>query len=155
MKIKQLFCIFLCFALLAVCAGCSGRSEDPDNGQKIAEETQVDVDLTKLSSTMVYSEVYNMMTTPEKYIGKVVKMSGKFSVYHDAKTDKNYFAVLISDATACCSQGIEFVWNGNHSYPEDYPALGKNITVTGVFGTYKEGSQTYCQLTSDKVEFQK
>ena len=31
-----------------------------------------DVDLTNLSSTMVYSEVYNMMSTPENYIGKTV-----------------------------------------------------------------------------------
>ena len=36
----------------------------------------IDVDLTKLSSTMVYSEVYNMMYTPDDYIGKTVKMKG-------------------------------------------------------------------------------
>ena len=29
-----------------------------------------------LSSTMVYSEVYNMMVDPESYIGKTVKMDG-------------------------------------------------------------------------------
>ena len=39
----------------------------------------VDVDLTKLSSTMVYSEVYNMMSSPESYMGKRVRMKGSFA----------------------------------------------------------------------------
>ena len=30
----------------------------------------VDLDLTKLSATMVYSEIYNMMVSPDKYVGK-------------------------------------------------------------------------------------
>ena len=59
----------------------------------------IDVDLTALSSTMVYSEVYNMMTSPEDYIGKTVKMKGMYSVYHDESTDKYYFACIIKDAT--------------------------------------------------------
>ena len=59
----------------------------------------VDVDLTKLSSTFVYSEVYNMVTNPGDYIGKTVKMKGMYSVYHDESTDKYYFACIIKDAT--------------------------------------------------------
>ena len=59
----------------------------------------IDVDLTALSSTMVYSEVYNMMTSPEDYIGKTVKMKGMYSVYHDESTDKYCFACIIKDAT--------------------------------------------------------
>ena len=39
----------------------------------------IDVDLTALSSTMVYAEVYNMITAPEQYRGKVVKMEGLFA----------------------------------------------------------------------------
>ena len=39
---------------------------------------RVDVDLTRLSSTMIYSEVYNMILTPENYIGKSVKMQLKY-----------------------------------------------------------------------------
>ncbi|MBE6877387.1 MAG: hypothetical protein E7496_11845 [Ruminococcus sp.] len=105
-----------------------------------------DVDLTVLSSTMVYSQVADMMYTPEKYDGKIIKASGLFSVYHDDSQDKNYYAVLIQDATACCAQGIEFVWKGEHSYPEDYPEVGQEITVMGTFGTYEEDGATYTQL---------
>ena len=105
-----------------------------------------DVDLTTLSSTMVYAEVYDMMVTPEKYIGKTVKMNGTYNLYHDDTTDKNYFACIIADATACCSQGIEFILTDAYSYPDDYPPNGAPICVAGVFDTYKEGDRTYCTL---------
>ncbi|MBR1736522.1 MAG: hypothetical protein IJ736_05845, partial [Firmicutes bacterium] len=44
---------------------------------------KIDVDLTAMSSTIVYSEVYNMMYEPNEYIGKTIKMKGVFKTYHD------------------------------------------------------------------------
>jgi len=106
-----------------------------------------DVDLTVLSATMVYGEVYNMMVYPEDYIGRTVTMAGSMSVYHDETTDKYYYACIIQDATACCAQGIEFVLDGDLSRPEDYPEAGSDVTVRGVFDTYEEDGATYCRLT--------
>ncbi len=106
----------------------------------------IDVDLTVLSSTMVYSEVYNMMSSPEDYIGKTVKMKGAFTYYHDEASDRYYFACLIADAAACCSQGLEFVLAGDAVFPRDYPDVGKTISVVGVFDTYAEGEYRYCTL---------
>ena len=111
----------------------------------------IDVDLTVLSSTMVYSEVYSMMVLPGNYVGKTVKMNGVFASYHDEASDKYYFACVISDATACCSQGIEFVLTGEYSYPEDYPEEGGEICVIGTFDTYQEGDYTYCTLRNAKM----
>ncbi len=111
----------------------------------------IDVDLTALSSTMVYSEVYNMMISPEEYIGKTVKMCGIFASYHDESADKYYFACIISDATACCSQGIEFVLTDEYSYPDDYPEEGEDVCVVGVFNTYQEGDSTYCTLRNAQL----
>lgn len=112
----------------------------------------VDVDLTKLSSTMVYSEVYNMMYTPENYIGKTVKMSGMFVAYTNQDESQYYPAVIIADATACCSQGLEFVLEGNPSYPEGYSEMETEITVVGTFETYVEDGNTYCRLKNAKIE---
>ena len=106
----------------------------------------VDVDLTVLSSTMVYSEVYNIMISPDDYKGKVVKMKGQFVPYYDESTGNYYFACFISDATACCSQGIEFILTDEYSYPEDYPQEGDTICVVGTFDTYMEGENMYCTL---------
>ena len=112
----------------------------------------IDIDLTALSSTMVYSEVYNMMCEPEKYVGKTIKISGLFSAYHDQGTGQDYFACTIQDATACCAQGMEFVLSDDYKYPDDYPKEGGIITVVGTFETYMEGSQTYCTLKNAKLE---
>lgn len=124
-------------------------SESP---QANAADRKIDVDLTQLSSTMVYAEVYNMMTTPEAYIGKTVKMDGTFAYYHDKTTDQYYFACLIQDATACCSQGIEFVLADDHTFPDDYPEAGTDICVIGIFDTYQEGSNTYCTLRNARLQ---
>ena len=105
-----------------------------------------DVDLTKLSSTLVYSEVYNMMSKPEDYIGKVIKMKGQYTVYHDDQTDMNYYACIIQDATACCAQGMEFVLTEDYHYPEDYPEEGQEIAVVGIYDTYMEGDYKFCTL---------
>ena len=103
----------------------------------------IDVDLTSKSANMVYTEVYNMMVTPEKYIGKTVKMKGTFAQYHDEAADKY--------SMACCSQGMEFVLNKKYKFPKDYPKEGDKICVIGVFQTYKEGKDTYCTLTNARI----
>ena len=112
----------------------------------------VDVDLTKMSATMVYSEVYNMMVVPDDYLGKTVRMSGQFQVYEGE--GRNYYVVLIADATACCQQGMEFVLAGDYSWPDDYPAAGTEVTVTGVFDTYYEGEyMRFCQLIDAQMTY--
>lgn len=112
----------------------------------------VDIDLTKLDSNMVYAQVYDMVNNGDDYLGKTVKAKGPFSYFQE--TDgREFFAVLISDATACCSQGIEFVLDGDHSYPADYPSIGTEITVVGKFNYYKEdGYYTYVQLLDAQME---
>ncbi len=102
---------------------------------------QVDVDLSVMSTTMIYSEVYNMMTNPKDYIGKTIKMNGTCATYHDEQTDKDYYACIVKDATACCSQGIEFELE-----QPDYPKPDEEITVIGTFQTYVEAGNMFCVL---------
>ena len=108
-------------------------------------DPSVDIDLTAMSATMVYGQVYDMAYAPDSYIGKTVKVSGPFAVYHDETDGQDYFAVLITDAAACCAQGMEFDWEG-HTFPEDYPGEGSIITVSGTFSTYEDNGTTYCRL---------
>lgn len=123
-----------------------------------SESAGIDIDLTALSSTMVYSEVYNMMVTPENYIGKTVKMRGQLEIAQPLDADGNpdpqriYFSCVIADATACCAQGIEFVLAGEHKYPEDYPQPGAEITVSGTFRTYEEDGYIYGQLYDAEMQ---
>ena len=147
---KKIFCILLTAVLLFCAAGCGASTAAPAESttEKVAA---VDVDLTHLSSTMVYSEVYNMLSAPETYIGKTVMAQGPFAVYQNEETGERFFAVRIEDATACCAQGLEFVWAGEHSYPEDYPAVGTEIRISGTFNTYMDGDQQYCHLENAQM----
>ena len=95
---------------------------------------------------MVYSEVYAMMTEPENYIGKTVKMHGNFATQE--YNGQRLYACIVQDATACCAQGLEFEPESTLSYPDDYPEPGTEITVTGTFDSYKEevDGNTYIYL---------
>ena len=149
---KRFISILIVTAMLTFAlVGCTdttdnGVTPSSSSSSSSAQASAVDIDLTVLSSTMVYSEVYNMMTDPESYIGKTIKAKGPFSYYYAEEAQKYYFAVIIADATACCSQGLEFVLEGDYTYPDDYPEVGEEITIEGVFNTYYEGTYLYCQL---------
>jgi hypothetical protein len=112
----------------------------------------IDIDLTVLSSTVVYSEVFNMMTLSENYVGKKIRMRGTYNHFHDESTGNDYFACIIADATACCAQGIEFELLDEYAYPDDYPEDFDEITVVGVFDTYMEDDYEYCTLRSAVLE---
>lgn len=133
-------------------AGHGAKKEDVENKPDLSTTEGVDVDLTLLSSTLVYAEVYNMMYYPEDYVGKIIKMKGSFNVYTDTEKGIDYLAVLVADATACCQQGLEFTWEG-HKYPEDYPKMGTEMTVTGEVELYEEDGFMYLRIIADSVEF--
>ena len=118
---------------------------------------KVDVDLTVLSSTMVYAEVYNMLyNDPESYLGKTVRARGEFSIYQLVvdgvlQPDPVAYACIIADAAACCAEGMEFVPEGDLTYPEDYPELGAEITVIGEFQSYEENGMTWYHLVNARL----
>lgn len=111
----------------------------------------IDIDLTVMSATMVYSEVYNMLLYPENYVGKTVKMEGAYSYYYDDEMNCYYYGCIIKDATACCAQGLEFVPGDKYVFPDDFPNEGENVVVVGVFDTYEEGDYYYCTLRNAEL----
>ena len=129
--------------------GKSSKSKSKTKGNKI------DVDLNNLNANVVYSQVFLMMTEPDKFIGKRIRMSGQFNVYAAEEGNPSgvteYYAIIIADAQACCQQGIEFVWPG-HTYPEGFPEVKSNASVTGIFEVYEENGKKYCRLIADTVE---
>jgi translation initiation factor 1 (eIF-1/SUI1) len=119
---------------------------------EIEGSSEVDVDLTSLSSTMVYAEVYNMMINPEEYIGKTIKISGQYYASWFEETEQYYHGVIISDATACCSEGLEFIWDDNtHTYPDEYPEDYTEVEIIGVFDSYEELGSTYYYIATDDI----
>lgn len=109
----------------------------------------VDVDLTQLPQNLMYSQAYEIIYNTEQYLGKTVRISGPYSVYTDPETNETHRACLIRDATACCTQGMEFE-PADQTQP--LPEAEAIITVSGVFDTYMSGPFLYCILRNARIE---
>lgn len=135
-------------------AGDAGKGKSSKSKSK-TNSNKIDVDLNNLNANVVYSQVFLMMTEPDKFIGKRIRMSGQFNVYAAQEGNPSgvteYYAIIIADAQACCQQGIEFVWPG-HTYPDGFPEVKSNASVTGIFEVYEENGKKYCRLIADSVE---
>ncbi len=128
----------------------SSEISEDNTVESVAEITSHDdiyVDLTLLSSTLIYSEVYNMMCAPDEYIGKKIRIKGNTAIFHDDYDGNDYYACIIKDATACCSQGIEFQLKEG-----EYPTEDEGITVTGVYSSYDINGQTFYTLKDAVLE---
>ena len=140
---KKITLLFVCCLLLTAAAFCpASRAET---------EQAVDLDLSGMSGTIVYAQVYNMMVDPASYLEKTIRMSGYYSYFEDTEKKVVYHACVIPDATACCAQGIECVWEGEHAWPEEYPAAGTDITVTGRLEMYEEDGYNYLHLVNAEL----
>lgn len=125
---------------------------DSENSSK---DPDVDYDLTTMNSDLVYASVYQMMLSPEDFVGKSVKMRGKYFASFYELTGKMYHYVIIEDAAACCAQGLEFVWeDGSHVYPDEYPENESYVEVKGIFRLYQdEGDERmYCRIEDSTME---
>lgn len=121
---KAFLAILLAFAPLF--------AKEPDGNKKY------DIDISRMSGTMVYGQVYQMVMYPSKYLGKHIKMKGIFSSYYDEELERRFYGCVIQDALACCSQGLAFELAKPREYPEQYPAEGDAIIVEGDFDYEKD-----------------
>ncbi len=154
---KKIIAIILALVLALSFVACSKNSDKNENSnlktttkatETTTEAKSVDLDLTELSRTVVYSEVYNMLITPDDYKGKIIKMKGQFNQYTDEEKGKIYNSVIIPDAVACCQQGLEFELSDktNPNFEQD-----TEITVVGTFDTYSDDKFSYCYLKNANI----
>ena len=104
-----------------------------------------------MSGTMVYAQVYQMVSEPAKYIGKRVKMKGVFSTYYDDETKTRFYGCVIKDALACCSQGLAFELAKPRKYPDEFPDEGAEIIITGDFDFVDEEGAAYAIIRNAKL----
>jgi hypothetical protein len=77
-------------------------------------------------------------------------MTGQLAQVGDTNDYNLYSACVISDATACCQNGIEFV--PSVADVEKLPDVGENITVIGTFSQYNIGTNVYVTLKDARIE---
>lgn len=110
--------------------------------EEVTTERQIDVDLTTLSAIMVYAEVFNIVSNPEAYEGKTIRMNGPCFTYENPDTGEVFYAVIIQDATACCTQGLEFILADGYTYP----APDDMITIVGEVEVFEDFGFTFCRI---------
>ncbi len=147
-KMIRIFVFLLSLSILMSGFSCISAGETAADSE---EQPFIDLDLAGMSGTIVYAQVYNLLSDPSPWLGKMIRMAGYYSYYDDQEHGIVYHACVIPDATACCSAGIEFVWEGEHAWPEDYPEIGTDIVVTGRLEIYQEDGYDYLHLLDAKL----
>ena len=144
MKKLSAVCVFLVAALAAALffgvRGMTGSGAAPE----------VDLDLTRLSSTMAYAALLNVVTEPEAYVGKMIKINGLFGSFQD-RDGNIYCGVTLMDPTACCASGLDCVLKSEYEYPKDYPAIGADVTIAGRFEVHRSGKRVAHRLVDAEV----
>ena len=165
---KKILLLLICLALIS----CKAKDKTDNSGLQAAAQakqgvistgstsksttrdpSKIDLDLTQMSSTMIYSTMFDMLVMPEDYVEKNIKLKGWFETYTDPLTGEIFYAVVVPDATACCQQGLEFIWPGDHHYPADFPDPGQDVTVTGLYKLIDKDGFAYNYLEATKLEF--
>lgn len=169
--IKALLIGMLCLGclLLSGCAGDASGStaaQDPtaqpsavptdsadtaDSSEEVAASSAAsgEIDLTQMSSTMVYSYVYNITTAPDEFLGQRFRIAGTYDESYWDQTDQTYHYVVIADATSCCAQGLEFVLTDPDTA---YPLIGDEIELSGILATYLEEGTLYLHIEADSLQ---
>ena len=147
----KFFLVICSFSFLFL--GCSKKN--PQKNEVILQNDsaiEVDVDLTKMSATMVYAEIFNLIIDADSYAGKKIRMKGFFNVLKNPNDNSTSFAVFIPDATACCQQGVEFKFD----FGTDFPQQNDEIIVTGTYKVvYDENDIMRTFLQAEDVIFNK
>ena len=140
---KKIAIAFIAVFLFAL----NASAKDP--GGNTSQKT--DIDLARMSGTMVYAQVYKMETEPVKFIGKRIRMKGVFSSYYDQETKKRFYGCVIADALACCSQGLAFELAKERKFPDEFPDEGEKITIIGDFEMEEDGDDAYPIIRNAKM----
>ena len=111
---------------------------------------RVGIDLAALNKTMMYAQVSDMIYNFDTYVGKSVRISGPLDVFTDDVVGQTHYVCLIEDATACCTQGIEFDFADKEI---KLPPKGSVVTVSGTFDTYMLDMFLYCVLRNAVLEY--
>ena len=152
---KKIYLTALCIVCLLL-SGC-GKDETAAVSEKaiaenaaspVSDSDASEIDLTKMSSTMVYSYVYNMISAPDDFIGQRFRIRGNYDEEYWDQTKLTYHYIVIADATACCAQGLEFVLTDPDAA---YPQVREEFEISGIFGTYTENGNLYIRITADQI----
>ena len=150
--------IFFMISLLFF-ASCTKKPQTEIVPSKIESESpaaatpKIDYDLSNMNFTMISSFFFQMLIEPETYENKTFKIKGKFQSFENEENPSElpYFSVIMNDTTMCCQEGIDFVWTGDHKWPQDYPKQDQEITIIGKYIVTEEDGVSYSYILASDI----
>ncbi len=125
----------------------------PDSGEKSLIDTKVDIDLITMNPMLAYAEVWNILMEPHKYIGKTVKIRGRYYSFYDENISPDrYFFLFVEEYVSCCPEGMELTFDDSElkNYPNGFPSEESYIEIVGKFDMYELDGQNYvCVKTTE------
>ena len=162
MKKTLCFLMIACLLLLSACgenppARTSGpadstpsavaeATETPAPAEHVRDYSHIDMDLSVMPVSLSYPLVTDMFANMNKYDGMVIKMTGTFRAADNDTLTGYYYQCNVTDVTACCFTGLEFLLEGDPPFPEGYPEEGSEITIVGYFCLYEEDEFVFPHL---------
>lgn len=135
--------ILFIVASLTRCVGTRADAASPEG---------IDIDLSQANAIVVFSQVSNMYAEPWNYLDAVIRIRGTLDFYVKAN-GQECSMVMVQDVTACCGQGLEFVWKNDGTYSNSYPDYGQEVVVTGRFEIYQEDGSSFIHLVDAELEW--
>ena len=125
------------------------ETANDNKGQNIGASTNgtVDYDLTVMSPTMVYAQIYDMMYNYSDYLGKRFKIDGNFQIMPEYSPDGDGYVIIIYDALACCAQGLELRFKEDQQVPEHF----SDIVIEGTVNIEIINEGRYIYLEDIKI----
>ena len=151
-KIIGVISLILVFIFIA---GCSDNADEAEDlGGRTAEERDavfIDIDLSRLSTTVLSVEVANIYAAGRDNLGKTIRVRGTYDGFYNAQLHIVMHQILTLDVDACCREGFEFRWSRSNEPSGDYPPIGSFIEVDGVLKIHTDFGQPFLYLEVDEV----
>ena len=111
-------------------------------------EPVVDVDLSACSRGITYAQMIQVCNAPGEYDGKVFRLNGKFNYAVTQSTAK----IIFSDNSGCCELALPFDTAEALTYPDDYPPLYSDITITAWLTVDRSNPDLSCRFSDAIIE---
>ncbi len=141
MKYKLIFLLVIAVVFTA----CSSKSQEIKEHDEFSDD--IDYDLTQMSETMVYSQIFDLVSTPFEYEDARFVIEGNLIESEDLNTGEIFYAIFIEDAAACCSQGLEVVFTQDF----EIPTLPKSVVLTGTIKSYSYNDYDYAFVVAEDI----
>lgn len=109
------------------------------------------MDLSDMSYTMAYAQVYSMVMAPKRHQGETLKIKGSYYGFQ-TQEGQDVHLILIIDEAGCCEVGMEFQITGNLAWPQDYPPNNSIILLTGLMDIIHHGDNPYPLLVANEIQ---